>query len=505
MVGVGGRSKACAACRRRRVKCDERKPKCLRCVKGNYDCGGYREMRFIQFGEALSQPENAAASSTDSNNAGDQALALRQASDTTSKHQVHSLSLSLCPIPSISSFQDDICVTYTLTHLLNGASYDGKTRAPSHHWSDEPLANTCFLSLATTYFGSQHREERLVKKGLQLYGVALRELHTALADAHQCQTRNVLDSVVTLNFLEFLISDNPDGWLGHSSGLERLFELRGPESFQTTPERLILEQSRPGIIFASLALRKSTILSSPEWKMVPWAVHQEKKSSMQFLVDILADCPYLYMVKEEITSSGGILLELSAAQHIVNKVSEILKKLESWKIQWDSEHGNACFEVAAPQTGPVYHNPDGETMSVWSTILHYESLSAANETTLYNAILILLLKLAQDLLLFTDDPNFGGDLIASRMYAAGIEICRSVEYHLLHYQVGVGSFYVLFPLRMAWQAVGRSNSCIGLWLEHLLQRIAFGVPVGNCTVAGKWAVASYLLKDFANIKGTEGF
>ena len=34
--------------------------------------------------------------------------------------------------------------------------------------------------------------------------------------------------------------------------------------------------------------------------------------------------------------------------------------------------------------------------------------------------------------------------------------------------------------------------------------IASGTSVGKYALAGKWAVARYLLKDFANIKGTEG-
>ncbi|KAK9483045.1 hypothetical protein V1527DRAFT_454495 [Lipomyces starkeyi] len=40
MVGVAGGSRGCANCRKRKVKCDETVPKCLRCIKSNRDCGG---------------------------------------------------------------------------------------------------------------------------------------------------------------------------------------------------------------------------------------------------------------------------------------------------------------------------------------------------------------------------------------------------------------------------------------------------------------------------------
>ena len=163
-------------------------------------------MRFIHFGESSSQPIHPSVSRTASNHTGDQSLALFQAPETSNIYQVHPLSFSLCPVPDMSPFEENICITYTLEYLLSGASYDGKTPIRSHDWSDEPLANTCFLSLAMTYFGSQHREDRLLKKGLKLYGVALKELNKALANSYQCQTRGVLDSIVTMAFLEVIAS-----------------------------------------------------------------------------------------------------------------------------------------------------------------------------------------------------------------------------------------------------------------------------------------------------------
>ncbi|KAF2756380.1 hypothetical protein EJ05DRAFT_63735 [Pseudovirgaria hyperparasitica] len=41
MVNPGKRSAGCYTCRKRRVKCDERKPTCARCEKANRQCAGY--------------------------------------------------------------------------------------------------------------------------------------------------------------------------------------------------------------------------------------------------------------------------------------------------------------------------------------------------------------------------------------------------------------------------------------------------------------------------------
>ncbi|KAJ5515995.1 hypothetical protein N7527_007555 [Penicillium freii] len=59
MVGVGGRSKGCRTCRRRRVKCDEEKPLCHRCQKGGFECEGYVE--FAQFIDETSRLRKRAA------------------------------------------------------------------------------------------------------------------------------------------------------------------------------------------------------------------------------------------------------------------------------------------------------------------------------------------------------------------------------------------------------------------------------------------------------------
>ncbi|KAK9458541.1 uncharacterized protein V1516DRAFT_682423 [Lipomyces oligophaga] len=61
MVGVAGGSRGCDNCKRRKIKCDETFPKCLRCVKSNRDCGGpvvgpvFRRQRVgtVAFGHSL--------------------------------------------------------------------------------------------------------------------------------------------------------------------------------------------------------------------------------------------------------------------------------------------------------------------------------------------------------------------------------------------------------------------------------------------------------------------
>jgi hypothetical protein len=49
MVNTGRPSPACKACRARRLKCDQTKPACIKCIKAKRPCPGYREAFEINF------------------------------------------------------------------------------------------------------------------------------------------------------------------------------------------------------------------------------------------------------------------------------------------------------------------------------------------------------------------------------------------------------------------------------------------------------------------------
>ncbi len=159
-------------------------------------------MRFIQFEKKSSQPLdwNAPIISSDQN--ADRTLVLLHGLSARKKYHAHSMPSSICPIPSLTPFQDNICATYTMEHLLSGSDYDGKTPWMFHGWPSEPLANHCLHSLALAYFGSQHGEDRLLEKGFKQYGAALRELNKALANSSKCQTRELLVSVAVMALFE---------------------------------------------------------------------------------------------------------------------------------------------------------------------------------------------------------------------------------------------------------------------------------------------------------------
>jgi hypothetical protein len=209
---------------------------------------------------------------------------------------------------------------------------------------------------------------------------------------------------------------------------------------------------------------------------------------MQFLIDILADCPGLFIHKEEIESSPSSWERSIEYAKLRNNIYNVLDQLNQWEQSWETNNGKCSCEVPAPVTTPIIVNHWGRSVPAWETVIEYKSLYHANTIVMFNATVIMVQLLA-------DQLTFSGELprdsqkkgsFPDRKFAAGLTICRSVEYHIQSMQKGAGSFFLLFPLRMAYDAIGRSNAVIGAWLQNVLQQIQNGQ-------SGRWATAKYLL------------
>jgi hypothetical protein len=100
---------------------------------------------------------------------------------------------------------------------------------------------------------------------------------------------------------------------------------------------------------------------------------------------------------------------------------------------------------------------------IFFSVIHFSNLAYAHEITLYNVILILLLRLGDEVI----GPNFNYTVAAAQIprvrtnnplifpgeagntQEIAREICKSVHYHILDQHSSAGPFYLLFPLRTA--------------------------------------------------------
>lgn len=192
LVGIAGRGIFDAVChyiskahqRPKLILLDETRPTCKRCTIAKLECGGYRDLTVIQY-NGSSKVQKIPASS------------LQASAKDALISQILNFG-NASPWQSIAPKPDDVFVSYTLAHLLKG----NESMDPTANLVDRKLADQCFLALATSYFGHDHYEKRIVERGLQRYGVALNELHSALADAKRCTSYDILESVILMSFFE---------------------------------------------------------------------------------------------------------------------------------------------------------------------------------------------------------------------------------------------------------------------------------------------------------------
>jgi hypothetical protein len=240
------------------------------------------------------------------------------------------------------------------------------------------------------------------------------------------------------------------------------------------PSLLVLEKSRASMIFAALVLRKTTIVAKPEWKVLPWSHFPGRISSLKLLTDIVADCPELFVLREGIMQTHtNQSSQYTQLRLLLEKAWKIHANLYQWNDAWVMANGQAYIEVLPPITAPCNIDPSGEETPVWTSVFQFESLYHANALTLYHAILILILRFIAGVEVALGEVG-DNSLSEQQIYGAGLFICRSVDYQLNQTWTEMGAFNVLFPLRMAYEAVGREQAAVGAWLQKALEDVSAG-------------------------------
>jgi hypothetical protein len=213
-------------------------------------------------------------------------------------------------------------------------------------------------------------------------------------------------------------------------------------------------------------------------------MHQTRKNAEQSLMDIFASTPDLLVDKYTIDQNADPTAKPTVYGDLANKVKSSLVQLEQWEQIWNLP---SHYQIPSPATTPQTTDPDGRPRPIWPTVLQFESLLQANTFALFNATFILLARLYRGLMLTAHEPYPGQVQMEHRIYSAGISICRSVDYHIGTMRQGAGTFYLMFPIRMAYAAVESSNPAVVDWVRNILHQIASGP-------AGRWSAAKYLLE-----------
>ncbi|KAF1834791.1 hypothetical protein BDW02DRAFT_597917 [Decorospora gaudefroyi] len=426
MVSRGGRSKGCSNCRRRRVKCDEKRPVCSQCVKRKLQCDGPKDFTWIDQSEAYKS------------------------------EQVPNTAVIKTAIPlqlSSKAFEADICLAYTRKNLLRGGPVELACTMVEHYQASatnaDPgltLLRKSILSLSVTFFGSQHRQNDIMNKGYHQYGEVLRQLNAHLARPELQKTNETLLTALSCMLLEIFLPTGPTNFLRHQRGLDALAMVRGPPVEVDRPTATIFHGLRILSIVGALAESRPTLYATEEWKQVPPIQASEAGILQHHIFTVLADCT-------ELISRRNALFALEAGTEsygpFLKKVDDVLGNLEALFPLWESLNRHQLAEVA-----------EQSDMAKEIGVSNHVSATAY---MLYNTAYICILQITDSL--FPSPAN----VVLQNEAAMKIAKCLELKEYELREDASQSNTIAFVATKVAWQALGRFDSPGGRKLAYVVK------------------------------------
>jgi hypothetical protein len=331
----------------------------------------------------------------------------------------------------------------------------------SNGWVDNPnqpsisLLRDSIMSLAITFYGSQHRQTDIKNRGYEKYGKVLRQLNNHLAQPDLQTTNETILTALTCMLLEIFLPTGPNNFLKHMRGIESILEIRGPPNDPDGETALIFHGLRLLSIVGALATSRPSLYSRQEWKRVPCVQKDEAGILRHRVFTILADSTRLRHERDLAQSLG--LVERCPC--IVLEAQLLLNELEEIRADW----------VAFNET-----QLDNSTTQLGKEI-HVANHVSATVGMLYYTTHICLLEIIESL-----EPS---SKYASLRNAAAIKILKCLELKSYEQREGAPESNTIgfVATKVAWQALGGFNSPEGRKLAKVVKASSNGV-----FAAGAW-------------------
>ncbi|KAJ5888311.1 hypothetical protein N7495_008352 [Penicillium taxi] len=459
MVGVP-RSRGCALCVKRRVKCDERIPECAKCEKYGKPCPGYnRGFKFITGKPYRSRrrlpgngndttdiqsPESVSPSIISSDR--------RSASqELIQRHtQLFFVSADLNVLQSLSALVDDFSnPTPALSQKFVVSQWFGLL---PDIYGQSKILDAAIKSFVTHHLGKLYRDERMLVYARSTYGEALHRLRKSLANPSEYLSSHVFCAVVMLCLYElFTNRENPESWIKHAQGLGQLVRVRGPGRYRNKLDISLLKVSRGLIVMHSMFSGEPCFLASNEW-------HQTMKH--QYVTDMPAD--YHDIIESffaYFTYAPSLVHKLFSLREIdpttpeafqvasdaLSQALDMRSKLDSWYDQW-------C--KIAPLPVEELSTDD----ALYPVILTYAGLTDAQIYCGYYSYMVIIHETLKNL-------GYIGPHADMVVYYRD-QICKSIEFSS---KGALGPYRVGFSLRVAIEV---ADPVTKSWIINRLEKFS---------------------------------
>lgn len=492
MVGVAGRSKGCATCRKRKIGCGLQEPQCVQCVRSKRICGGYQRDRIFINHSACEGNEaspllvafNAAAPTrTIETCTTDQKTKLIEAEHSLSrKTDLCSLVLQdFCPLAFYRQQLIGIFLEYHLVEKRRGSTETKSWFALLSQLPSPIIAlDRSLLAICTARLGHIHDDDVLVKKSLAMYAAGLGDLQKALYDPALMYSDQTLGACMALALYELM--ECPGGtqyaYASHRSGCAKLIQLRGVGAHTSGLGHMLFVFFRLQAILSALEYHQPTYLSEETWRTLPWKYNT--KARYDELLDIVAEAPAIFRRADDFETLGP-QDQLVAACTVIKDCWKANNTLQSFYEEYDAATPGSLYWEQPSKQSRVRNT---EAVSVLTTAYHFPEIGTAKTMVLYWAALTMLWTGMMRLYLLVEALKQAGgstpeidELLplgeSAEFITPARNVLRSVEYMLQDKMLGLGPQSLVAPLSIVVDTIKDLPQCSRevAWADGVLDEL----------------------------------
>ncbi|PYH80395.1 C6 zinc finger domain protein [Aspergillus uvarum CBS 121591] len=448
------RSKGCALCVQRRVKCDQRQPGCAKCETYGEPCPGYGP-RFKFIAGKPYRTQRRRKSGSDQDGSPTESLALVQSQPLRQRTN------SLYTLSSIASAEMNLgqCLGIMAQEIskpfaANSAHVTSRWFGflPSVYGRNRTLDLT-IKSFTAHQMGNLMSDSQAVQYARQLYIESLYRLRTSVGNSRECYSPEVFCAVMLLCLYELFTNvHDADAWMKHAKGLSQLVEQRGAARCTTEFDHVLLKAARGLIVMYSLFSGQRCFLASEEWHTVMMqhpnvGLGADLANQVEQFFAYFTSAPGLvhqfydlrdadFTNPDTVTKAGDLLVQALAMQ----------SKLSAW-----------LADVSAVTPMPIETRSTSGDM-YYSTVLEYSDESVASILCGFYSYMVIIHEILRVC-------GYPGDHAAAVVYFRD-QICKSVEYNARGL---LGPYRMGFPLRVAYEVADPATRA---WIEGCLERLS---------------------------------
>ncbi|PWY82888.1 hypothetical protein BO70DRAFT_396132 [Aspergillus heteromorphus CBS 117.55] len=398
MGGIPFRSTGCNTCRRRKVKCDEAKPQCNRCIKNGHVCTGYERKRvFIHQSsgaiEGIQQQQQLVRRPKSTPEHGSAKITDRQITRVEPEIPRWNINVEVRS-QLLTSFIESYLPPSE--YLRDGSGKNLLETLPQLS-GGSPLLDRAITSLSSAFLAKQNKDDRLLRYSIRLYNNSMGIMHR-LIGSDKRPGQDVLYTTVIFQLYE-LIHSSPPGfmaWIWHVQGSNVIMDQCTGHRDETVAEKLFYRQLKFVTLCDAVGKRKAaTLYNTLNWQN---RSPQAKLDPVDEVADNLAECSALIeridaFIDHAIANPGT---DKQAGEQLLSCCLTLEQKLH-----------RTCIEVQRKLGMPSVLPPDTPsregfrahlTTGLFPEPLGFASLTCAESHLIYWATLILLYPLVDQLL-----------------------------------------------------------------------------------------------------------